>query len=170
MLPQYSWKYILRHFQNMISILIRPFEFTHTLCIHTHTYNNKVVIRKCRHRSMCYWSIQRPYLFGFILTTVYILFSSNQSNACIFLWLKLFLFRKKGCPLWLFINRIWWHENIWRMMIMIICYRSEVLSWLPASALFVGIIYSGSRALSRLVRYANSIWHAFLLMFHYKCQ
>ncbi|KAH0617779.1 hypothetical protein JD844_016359 [Phrynosoma platyrhinos] len=27
---------------------------------------------------------------------------------------------------------------------------SEVLSWLPASALFVGIIYSGSRALSRL--------------------
>lgn len=28
--------------------------------------------------------------------------------------------------------------------------RSEVLSWLPASALFVGIIYSGSRALSRL--------------------
>lgn len=30
--------------------------------------------------------------------------------------------------------------------------RSEVLSWLPASALFVGIIYSGSRALSRLVR------------------
>uniref|UniRef100_A0A6J0T5F7 UDP-N-acetylglucosamine transporter TMEM241 isoform X1 n=1 Tax=Pogona vitticeps TaxID=103695 RepID=A0A6J0T5F7_9SAUR len=28
--------------------------------------------------------------------------------------------------------------------------RSEVLSWLPASALYVGIIYSGSRALSRL--------------------
>ncbi|XP_060631151.2 UDP-N-acetylglucosamine transporter TMEM241 isoform X1 [Anolis sagrei] len=28
--------------------------------------------------------------------------------------------------------------------------RSDVLSWLPASALFVGIIYSGSRALSRL--------------------
>ncbi|KAM6455165.1 UDP-N-acetylglucosamine transporter TMEM241 isoform 1-T2 [Liasis olivaceus] len=28
--------------------------------------------------------------------------------------------------------------------------RSEVISWLPASALFVGIIYSGSRALSRL--------------------
>ncbi|XP_028593016.1 UDP-N-acetylglucosamine transporter TMEM241 isoform X4 [Podarcis muralis] len=28
--------------------------------------------------------------------------------------------------------------------------RSEVLSWLPASALFVGIIYAGSRALSRL--------------------
>ncbi|KAJ7338743.1 hypothetical protein JRQ81_012645 [Phrynocephalus forsythii] len=27
---------------------------------------------------------------------------------------------------------------------------SEVLSWLPASALYVGIIYSGSRALSRL--------------------
>lgn len=52
---------------------------------------------------------------------------------------------------------------------MLICYRSEVLSWLPASALFVGIIYSGSRALSRLVRYANSIWHAFLLMLHYKC-
>uniref|UniRef100_A0A670YIJ6 Transmembrane protein 241 n=1 Tax=Pseudonaja textilis TaxID=8673 RepID=A0A670YIJ6_PSETE len=47
--------------------------------------------------------------------------------------------------------------------------RSEVLSWLPASALFVGIIYSGSRALSRLVRYSNSIWHAFLLMFYCKC-
>uniref|UniRef100_A0A8C0GAD7 Transmembrane protein 241 n=1 Tax=Chelonoidis abingdonii TaxID=106734 RepID=A0A8C0GAD7_CHEAB len=30
--------------------------------------------------------------------------------------------------------------------------RSEVLTWLPASALFVGIIYAGSRALSRLVR------------------
>uniref|UniRef100_A0A8C0IM42 Transmembrane protein 241 n=1 Tax=Chelonoidis abingdonii TaxID=106734 RepID=A0A8C0IM42_CHEAB len=29
-------------------------------------------------------------------------------------------------------------------------YRSEVLTWLPASALFVGIIYAGSRALSRL--------------------
>ncbi|XP_074919068.1 UDP-N-acetylglucosamine transporter TMEM241 isoform X5 [Chelonoidis abingdonii] len=28
--------------------------------------------------------------------------------------------------------------------------RSEVLTWLPASALFVGIIYAGSRALSRL--------------------
>uniref|UniRef100_A0A8D0GNA0 Transmembrane protein 241 n=1 Tax=Sphenodon punctatus TaxID=8508 RepID=A0A8D0GNA0_SPHPU len=28
--------------------------------------------------------------------------------------------------------------------------RSEVLSWLPASALFVAIIYVGSRALSRL--------------------
>ncbi|XP_054840881.1 transmembrane protein 241 isoform X3 [Eublepharis macularius] len=28
--------------------------------------------------------------------------------------------------------------------------RTEVISWLPASALFVGIIYSGSRALSRL--------------------
>ncbi|XP_069477001.1 UDP-N-acetylglucosamine transporter TMEM241 isoform X4 [Ambystoma mexicanum] len=28
--------------------------------------------------------------------------------------------------------------------------RSEVLSWLPASVLYVGIIYAGSRALSRL--------------------
>ncbi|XP_044859253.1 transmembrane protein 241 isoform X10 [Mauremys mutica] len=28
--------------------------------------------------------------------------------------------------------------------------RSEVLTWIPASALFVGIIYAGSRALSRL--------------------
>uniref|UniRef100_A0A8C6ZT71 Transmembrane protein 241 n=1 Tax=Nothoprocta perdicaria TaxID=30464 RepID=A0A8C6ZT71_NOTPE len=28
--------------------------------------------------------------------------------------------------------------------------RSDILSWLPASALFVGIIYAGSRALSRL--------------------
>ncbi|XP_043395685.1 transmembrane protein 241 isoform X9 [Chelonia mydas] len=28
--------------------------------------------------------------------------------------------------------------------------RSEVLTWLPASVLFVGIIYAGSRALSRL--------------------
>ncbi|NXT69986.1 TM241 protein, partial [Chaetops frenatus] len=28
--------------------------------------------------------------------------------------------------------------------------RSEILSWLPASVLFVGIIYAGSRALSRL--------------------
>ncbi|NXE47785.1 TM241 protein, partial [Casuarius casuarius] len=30
------------------------------------------------------------------------------------------------------------------------CSRSDILSWLPASALFVGIIYAGSRALSRL--------------------
>ncbi|XP_011245270.1 transmembrane protein 241 isoform X24 [Mus musculus] len=29
--------------------------------------------------------------------------------------------------------------------------RSDVLIWLPASALFVGIIYAGSKALSRLV-------------------
>lgn len=29
--------------------------------------------------------------------------------------------------------------------------RSDVLTWLPASVLFVGIIYAGSRALSRLV-------------------
>ncbi|NXI43964.1 TM241 protein, partial [Galbula dea] len=29
-------------------------------------------------------------------------------------------------------------------------HRSEILSWLPASLLFVGIIYAGSRALSRL--------------------
>uniref|UniRef100_A0A8C4KYQ6 Uncharacterized protein n=1 Tax=Equus asinus asinus TaxID=83772 RepID=A0A8C4KYQ6_EQUAS len=29
--------------------------------------------------------------------------------------------------------------------------RSAVLTWLPASLLFVGIIYAGSRALSRLV-------------------
>uniref|UniRef100_A0AC11DVF9 Transmembrane protein 241 n=1 Tax=Ovis aries TaxID=9940 RepID=A0AC11DVF9_SHEEP len=28
--------------------------------------------------------------------------------------------------------------------------RSDVLTWLPASVLFVGIIYAGSRALSRL--------------------
>uniref|UniRef100_A0A8B9FNL4 Transmembrane protein 241 n=1 Tax=Amazona collaria TaxID=241587 RepID=A0A8B9FNL4_9PSIT len=33
-----------------------------------------------------------------------------------------------------------------------LCSRSEILSWLPASVLFVGIIYAGSRALSRLVR------------------
>ncbi|XP_010116284.1 PREDICTED: transmembrane protein 241, partial [Chlamydotis macqueenii] len=31
-----------------------------------------------------------------------------------------------------------------------LCSRSEILSWLPASLLFVGIIYAGSRALSRL--------------------
>ncbi|KAM9643984.1 UDP-N-acetylglucosamine transporter TMEM241 isoform 3-T3 [Morphnus guianensis] len=31
-----------------------------------------------------------------------------------------------------------------------LCSRSEILSWLPASILFVGIIYAGSRALSRL--------------------
>ncbi|NXY80925.1 TM241 protein, partial [Alcedo cyanopectus] len=31
-----------------------------------------------------------------------------------------------------------------------LCSRSEVLSWLPAALLFVGIIYAGSRALSRL--------------------
>ncbi|NXU54107.1 TM241 protein, partial [Turnix velox] len=31
-----------------------------------------------------------------------------------------------------------------------LCPRSEILSWLPASVLFVGIIYAGSRALSRL--------------------
>ncbi|XP_041255155.1 transmembrane protein 241 [Onychostruthus taczanowskii] len=31
-----------------------------------------------------------------------------------------------------------------------LCSRSEILSWLPASVLFVGIIYAGSRALSRL--------------------
>ena len=30
-------------------------------------------------------------------------------------------------------------------------YRSDVLTWLPASVLFVCIIYAGSRALSRLV-------------------
>uniref|UniRef100_A0A8C9G0X5 Transmembrane protein 241 n=1 Tax=Pavo cristatus TaxID=9049 RepID=A0A8C9G0X5_PAVCR len=29
-------------------------------------------------------------------------------------------------------------------------HRSEILSWLPASVIFVGIIYAGSRALSRL--------------------
>lgn len=29
------------------------------------------------------------------------------------------------------------------------------MSWLPASVLFVGIIYAGSRALSRLVRNAQ---------------
>ncbi|NXT28932.1 TM241 protein, partial [Syrrhaptes paradoxus] len=29
-------------------------------------------------------------------------------------------------------------------------HRSEILSWLPASVLFVGVIYAGSRALSRL--------------------
>ncbi|KAG8442184.1 hypothetical protein GDO86_011110 [Hymenochirus boettgeri] len=29
--------------------------------------------------------------------------------------------------------------------------RSEVLSWLPGCAIFVGIIYAGSRALTRLV-------------------
>ncbi|XP_058688934.1 transmembrane protein 241 isoform X1 [Poecile atricapillus] len=31
-----------------------------------------------------------------------------------------------------------------------LCSRSEILSWLPASVLFVGTIYAGSRALSRL--------------------
>ncbi|XP_068788455.1 UDP-N-acetylglucosamine transporter TMEM241 isoform X9 [Struthio camelus] len=31
-----------------------------------------------------------------------------------------------------------------------LCSRSDILSWLPASVLFVGIIYAGSRALSRL--------------------
>ncbi|NWX34648.1 TM241 protein, partial [Notiomystis cincta] len=31
-----------------------------------------------------------------------------------------------------------------------LCSRSEILSWLPASVLFVGIIYAGSRALSQL--------------------
>ncbi|XP_010291925.1 PREDICTED: transmembrane protein 241, partial [Phaethon lepturus] len=31
-----------------------------------------------------------------------------------------------------------------------LCSRSEILSWLPASVLFVGVIYAGSRALSRL--------------------
>uniref|UniRef100_A0A669QYK0 Transmembrane protein 241 n=1 Tax=Phasianus colchicus TaxID=9054 RepID=A0A669QYK0_PHACC len=31
-----------------------------------------------------------------------------------------------------------------------LCSRSEILSWLPASVIFVGIIYAGSRALSRL--------------------
>ncbi|XP_051631448.1 transmembrane protein 241 isoform X2 [Manacus candei] len=31
-----------------------------------------------------------------------------------------------------------------------LCSRSEILSWLPASVLFVGIIYAGSRSLSRL--------------------
>lgn len=30
-------------------------------------------------------------------------------------------------------------------------FRSDVLTWLPASVLFVGIIYAGSKALSRLV-------------------
>lgn len=29
--------------------------------------------------------------------------------------------------------------------------RSDVLTWLPASVLFVGMIYAGSRALSKLV-------------------
>uniref|UniRef100_A0A8D0LAL4 Transmembrane protein 241 n=1 Tax=Sphenodon punctatus TaxID=8508 RepID=A0A8D0LAL4_SPHPU len=36
--------------------------------------------------------------------------------------------------------------------------RSEVLSWLPASALFVGIIYAGSRALSRLFDPDGYFW------------
>ncbi|XP_010130305.1 PREDICTED: transmembrane protein 241, partial [Buceros rhinoceros silvestris] len=31
-----------------------------------------------------------------------------------------------------------------------LCSRSDIVSWLPASVLFVGIIYAGSRALSRL--------------------
>ncbi|NXK53828.1 TM241 protein, partial [Chauna torquata] len=31
-----------------------------------------------------------------------------------------------------------------------LCSRSEILSWLPASVFFVGFIYAGSRALSRL--------------------
>lgn len=30
-------------------------------------------------------------------------------------------------------------------------FRSDVLTWLPASVLFVGIIYAGSRTLSKLV-------------------
>lgn len=35
--------------------------------------------------------------------------------------------------------------NVW-------CSRSAAVSWLPASLLFVGNIYAGSRALSRIVR------------------
>ncbi|XP_044280037.1 transmembrane protein 241 isoform X6 [Varanus komodoensis] len=42
--------------------------------------------------------------------------------------------------------------------------RSEVLSWLPASALFVGIIYSGSRALSRLQTSAPKICRVLMLL------
>jgi hypothetical protein len=36
-------------------------------------------------------------------------------------------------------------------------FRSDVLIWLPASALFVGIIYAGSKALSRLVSIRISV-------------
>lgn len=35
-------------------------------------------------------------------------------------------------------------------------FRSHVLAWLPASVLFVGMIYAGSRALSRLVSVRGS--------------
>lgn len=48
-------------------------------------------------------------------------------------------------------------------------YRSAALSWLPASLLFVGNIYAGSRALSRIVRHPNwMMWltRIQLLMFH----
>lgn len=38
----------------------------------------------------------------------------------------------------------------------ILCYRSAALSWLPGSLLFVGNIYAGSRALSRIVRHITS--------------
>lgn len=34
-------------------------------------------------------------------------------------------------------------------------FRSDVLTWLPASVLFVGVIYAGSKALSRLVSIEN---------------
>uniref|UniRef100_A0A8B9P6C0 Transmembrane protein 241 n=1 Tax=Apteryx owenii TaxID=8824 RepID=A0A8B9P6C0_APTOW len=55
-----------------------------------------------------------------------------------------------------------------------LCSRSDILSWLPASALFVGIIYAGSRALSRLVRNAQvHLIHCMIicrLYLHMKCR
>ncbi|XP_074132687.1 UDP-N-acetylglucosamine transporter TMEM241 isoform X2 [Sminthopsis crassicaudata] len=42
--------------------------------------------------------------------------------------------------------------------------RAKVLAWLPASMLFVGIIYAGSRALSRLLTSPAKIWSAVFLL------
>ncbi|XP_029446990.1 transmembrane protein 241 isoform X3 [Rhinatrema bivittatum] len=47
--------------------------------------------------------------------------------------------------------------------------RSEVLSWLPASVLFVGIIYAGSRALSKLHISLIKIWSALFLLIAASC-
>ncbi|XP_068788452.1 UDP-N-acetylglucosamine transporter TMEM241 isoform X6 [Struthio camelus] len=45
-----------------------------------------------------------------------------------------------------------------------LCSRSDILSWLPASVLFVGIIYAGSRALSRLQTSLLKICSALFLL------
>lgn len=44
-----------------------------------------------------------------------------------------------------------------------LCCRSAALSWLPGSFLFVGNIYAGSRALSRMVRHGD--WSTFTRCF-----